>query len=80
MESREKIKQNMLGNTPKNAEVIGVYENLNEMKASSQRALDESEECEQSVTSRPTKQMDVRDEGEQDQSTPQWREYWASRQ
>ena len=85
--TKEKIKQNLLGNTPKKTELVGVYENLNEMEASAQLVLNENEECEQGVTSPTTKglikqfeKMSADDEGKEDQSKPQWREYWASRQ
>mmetsp|Transcript_23671 Transcript_23671/g.45052 ORF Transcript_23671/g.45052 Transcript_23671/m.45052 type:complete len:237 (-) Transcript_23671:405-1115(-) len=84
---KEKMKQNMLGNTPKKAELVGVYENLNDMAASPQTILDENEECKQCLDSPTTKgliqqfeQVGAGDEGKEDQSNPQWREYWASRQ
>jgi len=76
--SREKIKQAMLGNIPKTAEVVGVYENLNDIESSSPLVLDKNEECQRSAISR-TKQADAC-EGNADKSKPQWREYWASRQ
>lgn len=85
--TREKIKQNMLGNLPKKAELVGVYEKFDEMEASSQPVLNEDDECHQCVTSAATKglierfeQMNDGDERKEGQSKPQWREYWASRQ
>jgi len=84
--TKEKIKQNLLGNTPKKAELVGVYENLNEMEAPGQLVLNENEECEQCLSSSTTKgliqryeQMSAIEEGKEDDSKP-WREYWASRQ
>lgn len=85
--SREKIKQKMLGETPKKAEMVGVYENLSEMETSKQTRFnnDNMEDCEQCLTSPTTQGLIKRFErmsgsGEEDRSDPQWRDYWASRQ
>lgn len=86
--TKERMKQNLLGDTPKKAEVIGAYENLNEVEAPKLTEFkeDSNEECEACVTS-PTQglimkfeQMGALNEGKDDESKPQWREYWASRQ
>lgn len=88
--AKEKIKASLLGNSPKTAEMVGVYENLNEMETTqlAQYKDDNNEECEPCMISPTTKgliqrfeQFSAGDEGkEEDQSNPQWREYWASRQ
>jgi len=92
--TREQMKKNMLGDLPKKVEMVGVYENLNEMEKPQQaqynkKEEDEEEECEQCLTSAPTTQGLIQqfermnnagEEGKEDKNDPQWREYWASRQ
>jgi len=91
--TKEQMKKNMLGDLPKKAEMVGVYENLNEMEKPQQTQYNkeevEEEECEQCLTSAPTTQGLIQqfermnnagEEGKEDKNDPQWREYWASRQ
>ena len=89
--TRDKIKQNMLGEMPKHAEMIGVYEDFNDMETpqQSQYHTEANEECEQCVSSDTTQGLIQRFEGlgnageemkDRDQTDPQWREYWANRQ
>lgn len=87
--SKEMIKQNLLGETPKKAEMVGVYENLSEMEQPqlAEYKSDKGENCEVCLTSPTAKgliqrfeQMSAGEEEKGDQSNPQWREYWASRQ
>ncbi len=97
LRTKEKIKQNLLGETPKRAEMVGVYENLSEMESTQLTQFNEEkedgkegkkeDECEQCIT--PTTKGLIRqfermsgkeEENADDESNPQWREYWASRQ
>ena len=86
--TKEKIKQNLLGNTPKTAERVGEYEGLRDIETSKLAEYKKGgEECKPCLTSPTTQglirrfeQMGTGDEEKEDQSNPQWREYWASRQ
>lgn len=89
--SREKIKQKLLGETPKKAEMVGVYENLEDMESAqvAQYEHNNEEECETCLASPTTKGLIRRfermssggdEEKEGSEANPQWREYWASRQ
>ena len=89
--TKEKLKQNMLGNTPKRAELVGTYEGLSEIESSqlSEYKTGDDEECEACVTSasattkgliRRFEQMNAGEEEKEDEANPQWREYWATRQ
>ena len=79
--TKEKIKNDMLGETPKRAEMVGIYEQLAKYK-------DNVDECESCVTS-PTPRLINRfeqvnafedEKDDTDTTTPQWREYWTNHQ
>lgn len=83
----EKIKNNMLGNTQKRAEVVGTYETLNEMTSQLAQYKDNTDECETCVAPSTTKGlinqfelMSAREDENEDRTKPQWREYWANHQ
>ncbi|KAL7450731.1 hypothetical protein ACHAWC_002599, partial [Mediolabrus comicus] len=67
--TKEKMKREMLGNGPRKAEMVGVYEELNEMETPQLGSnKDDNNTCETCV-----------DSGDKDKKG-QWREYWASHQ
>jgi hypothetical protein len=67
--TKEKMKREMLGNGPRKAEMVGVYEELNEMETPQLGSnKDDNITCETCV-----------DSGDKDKKG-QWREYWASHQ
>lgn len=83
--AKEKIKNDMLGETPKRAEMVGIYENLNEMTTQLAQYKENIDECETCVTSSTSRlinrfeQVNACGDEKEDTTTPPWREYWANR-
>lgn len=81
--TKEKIKQNLLGNTPKTAERVGEYEGLHDIETSKLAEYKNGdEECKQCLAPPATQglirrfeQLSIGNDEKEDESNPQWRKY-----
>ncbi len=83
--AKEHIKNNLLGETPKRAEMVGVYETLNEIPAQLVQYKDNTDDCDTCVATPTTKglikrfeKMSTGEAKDEDRTNSQWREYWAT--
>ena len=77
------MKSDMLGNTPKRADLVGVYEQLDDsMTTPLAQYTDNPEENESTVASTTKgliKQFEQMNAGEDEKVDRQWREFWLNR-
>lgn len=83
--TKENIKNHLLGEIPGRAEMVGVYETLNEIQAQLVQNKDNTDDCETCVAAPTTRglikrfeQMSTGEAKEEDCTNSQWREYWAA--
>jgi len=86
--TKERMKQDAMGHSSDRAELVDVYEQLDEMQSSkvSHFSVEQqnNSECEQCVTSPSAQglieQFERMNSGGNDKERGEWREYWANRQ
>jgi hypothetical protein len=79
--THQKIKESMLGNSPKRAELVGVYEGLDEVQASKGKTgevKDVGEDCEVCLGDAETQKFQRKGSND-NESLPQWKDFWANR-
>lgn len=80
--ARQKIKNNQLGTATEKAELVGVYEGLDEIERTPAAKYDDNEECEACVQARSSKEVPNqfhRKSSSDIETKTQWREFWVNR-